>query len=341
MKCHSTSRAPILLVLVSVLALVSVAWGQAAQAPAARQDIGNSGGSGVSSVVLGTGTYNLGPGDLVAVTIYGDPELSRDCRISGDGHIVLALLRERVVAAGKTPEQLQDAISDAYVSEGILKNPQPTVRVLEFRSSPVTILGAVVHPSTIQVAGTINLLQAIAAVGDFTRDAGGNIQIVRPAGVDADGKPIPKSTILIRQRDLYQKSSDPTVNIPLKGGDIVSVARTEYIWVGGAVNAPHMLPMTDVPNWTIITALVAAGNASKFAKLDHSFILRAKADGGREWIPVHLKKVLNNKEPDQPLIANDILLVPNSYGKEAMSRAMETVFSASQSLLILGATGVP
>src|SRR5689334_15377287 len=57
--------------------------------------------------------YRLGAGDLISVSIYGDPDLGRDCPIRADGYIFLPLLREKIKAAGKTTEEVQRAIEEA------------------------------------------------------------------------------------------------------------------------------------------------------------------------------------------------------------------------------------
>src|SRR5580658_4660772 len=125
--------------------------------------------------------YELGPGDTISVSIYGEPEMTRECSINGNGTIFLAMLREKINAGGKTSEQLQQAIEEAYRAEKLLKNPMVTVSIKEFRSAPVTITGFVARPVTIQVQGKTNLLQAITMAGGLSSLAATKILVSHPA----------------------------------------------------------------------------------------------------------------------------------------------------------------
>ncbi len=271
----------------------------------------------------------LGPGDVVSVSLYGEPEMARDCSIRGDGSIFLPMLRDKIGAAGKTSEQLQQVIEEAYRSEKLYKNPLVTVSIKEFRSSPVTVTGAVIKPSTIQVQGHTTLLQAITMVDGLAPTAGTKILISHVNTTDAAGLKVPGATETVEIRALMDHPDDPKVNVALRGGDIVTVQRTDYVYVGGAVGKPGMLAMNEVDSWTVLKALAAVGNLTKIAKKDASVIMRKKKDGTTEQIPVDLAKILKRQTADVTLYANDILLVPESGGLKAMYAAMQTLNAAS------------
>jgi len=274
----------------------------------------------------------LGSGDRISVSIFGDPDLSQsDVRINGQGNITLPLVKE-VKAAGKTVAELQVAISDAYKNGHFLKDPQVTVAIKEVRSSPVTVAGAVNKPARLQMQGRVTLLQAITEAGSF-HEAGSKVIIDRPAHVAANGTPVGPEVLVIQVKDLQTKPGDPTVNIDLQAGDIVTVSPAEYVFVGGAVNKPGKLGMNDVPTWSVLSALAAVGNVTKVAKMEHSVILRAGPNGTTTEIPLNIKKVLDRKDPDVKLTANDIILVPESAGRKALYAAGQTLTSTSAILL--------
>src|SRR5258708_15254708 len=216
---------------------LALTWGQTpSQSPPVSQSLARAPDRS-AGVLFGSGDdYLLGAGDVVNVSIYADPELSRDCRISSDGYIVMPLLNDKLKAAGKTAEQLQNAISEAYKAHNILKNPQATVSVKEFHSSPVSLMGAVGRSTTIQVQGHVTLFEAITMADGFAKDAGTKITVTRKATVTPEGQTIPGETLVIARHALEDKTNDPAVNISLQGGDIVVVSRAEFIYIGGAVS---------------------------------------------------------------------------------------------------------
>jgi polysaccharide export outer membrane protein len=85
----------------------------------------------------------LGADDLVGISVYDAPELTRTVRIEADGTIHLPLLQRGVEAAGALPRQLETGIAAALEQEQILVNPIVKVTVVEYHSRPVAVMGAV------------------------------------------------------------------------------------------------------------------------------------------------------------------------------------------------------
>src|SRR5215813_12311670 len=92
----------------------------------------------------------LGVDDLIAVSVYDAPELTRTVRVEGDGTIHLPLLKEGIAAAGKLPRVLEDGIIEALKTEQILVDPIVKVPVVEYHSRPISVVGAVHRPLTFQ-----------------------------------------------------------------------------------------------------------------------------------------------------------------------------------------------
>ncbi len=88
----------------------------------------------------------LGPDDLLGISVYDSPELSRTVRVDADGNIRLPMMRQRIPTAGLFPYELEKSITSALISENILVNPVVTVSVVEYRSRPITVAGAVKGP---------------------------------------------------------------------------------------------------------------------------------------------------------------------------------------------------
>ncbi|MBD0323944.1 MAG: polysaccharide biosynthesis/export family protein [Aldersonia sp.] len=108
--------------------------------------------------------YRLGTGDKLRVDIYKDPNLSQSLQIRPDGKITLPLVGD-VVALGRTPTELRDAISQSlkqYITE-----PVVTVIVVETVPQNIYVMGEVNSPGPQPLNGQISVLQALATAGGF------------------------------------------------------------------------------------------------------------------------------------------------------------------------------
>lgn len=104
--------------------------------------------------------YRLWPQDLLEVSVFGLPDLSRTVRVNGSGQISLPLAGT-LQAGGMTVEALEDAIAER-LRDGYLQDPQVSVFVKEYTSQRVTVGGSVEKPGVYPVVGDATLLQAIA-----------------------------------------------------------------------------------------------------------------------------------------------------------------------------------
>lgn len=112
--------------------------------------------------------YIIGPQDVVDISVWKEPELSRNVPVRPDGKITLPLLND-VQAAGLTPGQLAAAIT-----EGLKKfetAPQVTVIVMTIKSQRFYILGESGHPGAYDLLPNMTVLQAISSGGGFTQYA--------------------------------------------------------------------------------------------------------------------------------------------------------------------------
>lgn len=104
--------------------------------------------------------YRIGPQDLVDVSVFGVPDLSRTVRVDAQGRISLPLAGP-VLAAGRTVQELEAAIAEPLRAR-YLQAPQVSVFVKESARERVTVGGAVVKPGIYPVNGESSLLQVIA-----------------------------------------------------------------------------------------------------------------------------------------------------------------------------------
>src|SRR5882724_4158110 len=126
----------------------------------------------------GIRNYLLGPGDVLDVRVFGQPDLNAMAEVDSDGNISsLPFLETPIPARCRTEKQVQKDISLAYSK--YLKNPQISVRISERKSrQPATITGGVRQPARIQMQRKVRLNELVAASGGFTERAAGTIQIL-------------------------------------------------------------------------------------------------------------------------------------------------------------------
>ena len=122
----------------------------------------------------------VGVSDLVSVTIYGAPELSRMVRVNAEGAIHLPMLKQAIPVRGMMPLEIEDRVAEAFSAEEILVEPVVTVTISEFASRPINVAGAVKHPLTFQATGKTNLLDALTRAEGLAADAGHDILVTRP-----------------------------------------------------------------------------------------------------------------------------------------------------------------
>ncbi|MGB7435316.1 MAG: polysaccharide biosynthesis/export family protein [Candidatus Acidiferrum sp.] len=126
-----------------------------------------------------THEYTIGSGDLLNVTVFDVPELSRDVRVSQSGTIGIPLVPARLHVAGLTESQAEQVIAEVLQADGLVSHPEVGVIVKEHKSTPITIVGAVAHPMVYEADQKVTLLQALAEAGGVTNDAGDTIIVTR------------------------------------------------------------------------------------------------------------------------------------------------------------------
>lgn len=292
-------------------------------------------GPGASSPAEGANlpAEKIGKDDLLGITVYDAPELTRSVRVGSDGEIRLPMLRQHIRAAGLYPAELETAIATALTDGNVLVDPIVTVSVEEYRSRPISVSGAVKTPVTFQATGTVRLLDAISQAGGLMDTAGSEILVSRRSIAAAD-----HAVTLIRRIAVKElmNSEDPAVNLPLEGGEDIRVPEAGRVFVLGRVKHPGSFYITDGSESSVMKALALSEGLDSFPS--HSaFIYRLEGgSGGRSEIPINLKKIMDRKSPDIALMANDILYIPDATGLRGTARALE--IAAATGLGIAGVT---
>jgi protein involved in polysaccharide export with SLBB domain len=123
--------------------------------------------------------YILGNGDLLEISVFDVPELTRSIRVSQTGMISIPLVPVRLRVAGLTELQAEQKIGEVLEANGLVSHPEVAVIVREHKSKPITIVGAVGHPMVYEADRQVTLLEALAEAGGVAADAGDTILVTR------------------------------------------------------------------------------------------------------------------------------------------------------------------
>lgn len=118
--------------------------------------------------------YVIGAEDVLDITVWRNPDLSRQVQVRPDGRISMPIIRD-VVAVGKTPTQLAEEMTNKL--KEYVQNPVVAVTLKEVNSSSIFLLGEVAHPGKYPLKSKTTLLQGITIAGGFKETAARN-QIV-------------------------------------------------------------------------------------------------------------------------------------------------------------------
>ncbi|MBI5451163.1 MAG: polysaccharide biosynthesis/export family protein [Gammaproteobacteria bacterium] len=185
-------------------------------------------GAGPDSATLPKGAdarasqaYLIGPGDMLQIFVWGNPDLSTMVPVRPDGRLTTPLV-EDIVASGKSPSQLAREMEERLAK--YVKNPVVTVIVKEFVgrfSEQVRVVGEATKPQALPYRDHMTLLDLMIAVGGMTEFAAGNkARLVRKVGG--------KQTEIPINLDALIKSGDISANLDLLPGDILIIPESWF-----------------------------------------------------------------------------------------------------------------
>jgi polysaccharide export outer membrane protein len=258
----------------------------------------------------------IGAFDLLAVSVYDAPELTRTVRVTEDGFIALPMVGKKFKATGLMPAELETSIATQLKDAGILVDPVVVVTVVEYASRPISVVGAVRKPLTFQAAGRVTLLDAIARAEGLSSDAGTELLLTRPSsGTERELIRIPVFQLM--------QMAKPELNYVLRGGEEIRVPEAQKVYVVGNVKKPGAYTVRDGTPMTVLKVLALAEGLERWAQ-NEAYIYRAEgASGSRKEIAVHLSKLMERKSPDETLQPEDVLYIPEAKGKKATLGALE------------------
>jgi polysaccharide biosynthesis/export protein len=323
----------------ALIVVIAIWWG-IAQCSAQSQP--NSSGSQARAANAATTNpatdlstlYVLGPDDQISIRVLDVDEIdpTKPIRVDVDGFVDVGLIG-KIKAAGLTVDQLEASLTQSL--KRYVQNPKVSVIVTDYRSQPVSVLGAVNAPGVYSLTGPNTIVEALSKAGGLRPDSGDTIHITR---LSSEGN-IPLASATIDPSHSFSTATlevkallsakNPQEDILVKPGDVISVPRADLVYVVGTVRQPGSFPLTERQDISVLQALSMAQGLDKGSAPKHAKILRGGFAGQKkEMIPVNLSDILRGKAPDLPLMANDILFVPTNTAKNAGLRAIEAALQA-------------
>jgi len=260
----------------------------------------------------------LHAGDLVAISVYDAPELTRTVRVDPDGTIRLPLLAEGVKAAGLMPRELETELAGALKSGEILVDPVVKITVVEYHSRPISVMGAVRKPVTFQSDGAVTLLDALSRAEGLTDDAGPEILVTQNDVV---------RHIAVKQ---LIDGADPAANLRLTGNEEIRVPVAGKIFVLGNVRKPGAFPVRDPADNTVLKLVALSEGLMPFS-MKLAYIVRRHTGEKPQEIQIELANIMERKSPDVALEVGDILYVPDNKTRRSTMNILDRVagFGAS------------
>lgn len=271
-------------------------------------------GSNPSVDSQGVRRYLLGPGDVIDVRVFGQPDLSSVAEVDSDGNVSsLPFLETPIRAQCRTEKDLQKDIAAAYAK--YIKSPQVSVLIKERKSrQPATILGAVRDPQQVVMMREVRLHELIVKAGGWTDRASGTIEVMHTESplCPSDGSLFQKATLSekgnfgiaiykINDLKMGKEEADPII----WPGDVVRVTEGDPVYVTGLVTNPRELVIRD--KLTLSHAIAMAGGMQRMAK-NEVHILRQK-EGGQDDLKYNYDAIKKGKAPDIELKPFDVIEV--------------------------------
>ena len=243
---------------------------------------------------LGQSGEVLGAGDSVRVTVFQNPDLTTETRLSERGAITFPLIGE-IELAGLTPARAEARIAERLVRGKFLVRPQVSVNLVQVRSRQVSVLGQVARPGRYALDETSsNLTDILALAGGVAPGGDDNVTVT----MKRDGK----SVKLDVDVPMMYRTGDMSRNIRLENGDVIYVQRAPVFYIYGEVQRAGSYRLEQ--GMTVMQALSVGGGVTPRGTDRGLKIRRRGPDGTLHAIDASLTDLVQ---------ANDVLYVRESW----------------------------
>lgn len=235
--------------------------------------------------------YLMGTGDVLRITVYGQPDLTTEARVGENGNITFPLIGE-IKLAGRSPAQGETEISQRLSKGGFILKPFVSLNVVQYRSQQISVLGRVNRPGKFTLEKISRMTDALALAGGIIIDGADTVTLVRTR----DGK-LEYSDIDVIA--LFKEGGEAS-NVLIQDGDILNVARQHVFYIYGEVQRPGAFRLEQ--NMSVVQALTMGGGVTARGTQRGIKILR-RDTGGMQKLDAQLA---------DPVKRDDVIYVKES-----------------------------
>lgn len=164
-------------------------------------------------------TTALGVGDLFELRIVGEDKAPVQFKVASDGTVMLPLVK-RVKVVGLEPQKIEDVVVEKLKADGLLTDPVVTVKVLEYNSKRVEIIGEVAKSGSFPLEPKMSLMRLIALAGGFSPMAKKDKVSIR--------RQLRDGTVRAAEVNVEDIVGNLIPDVPLQAGDAISVPQRTY-----------------------------------------------------------------------------------------------------------------
>jgi polysaccharide export outer membrane protein len=269
--------------------------------------------------------YRVGPGDVVDIQVWREPDLSGAYRIGPDGFL-RHVLAGAIPASGSDIESLTARLRES-LERDYLREARLSITLVESARHKVSALGGIARPGAYPLRHEMRVLDLIFAAGGLSENATDSATLLRRIASQGEATSEPDLAQASQQEfaiDLAAliNGGDLSQNLFLTPGDVLLVASRESavsaappegrVRVVGEVQRPGSYPLSDAP--TVLDALLAAGGLSEYAAGNRGRLVRGEGSS-RVETRIRLQDVAEGREDvtNVELQDGDIIVVPESF----------------------------
>lgn len=214
--------------------------------------------------------YLLGPGDVVRITVFQNPDMQTDTRVSDQGQITFPLVGN-VSVGGGTTAQAEQKIAAALKAGGFVLKPQVNVVVQVFRTRQMSVLGFVNRPGRYPMEDQVlRLADVLALAGGTTLAAADHLYVVRTVNGKEERITVDMEAAIAH--------NDLDKNFEIFPNDTVYVPKQQFIYIYGQVNRPGQYRLER--GMTVMQGLAVGGGVT-LRGTEKGLTVRRREVGGK------------------------------------------------------------
>ncbi|MEF7616498.1 polysaccharide export protein EpsE [Aquincola sp. MAHUQ-54] len=231
-----------------------------------------------------TPEYRLGAGDVVRITVYQNPDLTLETRVSESGVVSYPLIGQ-VRLGGQSISAAERAIADGLRNGNFVKQPQVTIAVLQVRGNQANVLGQVNRPGRYPLEVADMKLTDLLAMAGGTAATGADIVVITGT---RNGRPYRAEVDLPTIFASQSRGED----IVIQNGDAIWVDRQPMVYIYGEVQRPG--PMRLERGMTLMQSLATGGGLNQRGTEKGIRVHRKGADGKVQIITPAMDDVMRD-----------------------------------------------